>query len=685
MLYSYNLLQSYIKQKLPSASLVCETLNRCLGDTSFSKVKNDFVFDVELTPNRIGALAGHKHMAMEICAMFNLDLKDINEYSLKKVKNPIIMSVKNEAKKSCECYFGIVLDDIKIKESPEFIKDALLNCGLRPINNVVDITNYVMLELGQPMHAFDYEKIIGNRIIVRYARDGEEIRVLTGDKYMLKENMLVIANSEKPMAIAGIKGGIDAEINDKTKTIVLESANFKNTDIYRTSKNLNLITDASIRFSHNISQNITRQALKRAVELLVKYANAKVVSNELMTNEIPDKMLVIPFNLERLNKLIGQDIDKKEVERILITLEYKIKKISNNLWNIFVPLYKTNILIFEDIVDDIVRIYGLDNLKLIPPTVKLSAFKSNEFYQFKDNLKNLAIMAGLSEVCNYNFVNDDDLNILPDRIKSKIVDLKNYLSLNFKYLNPTSCIALIKDVGINLSHFDKEKFFQISNNYLQIDNVINEKTYFSFCLYDINKKRKEQAILLEGKGVVESIFEKLSINNSQYYFSDKDSSEFELNELFKFLVFIYNQKKELIGYMGLVKDEIKENYKIKNEQKNPLVLVSEIDLKKVYELMDMALDFAPLPKYPSSIKDISIMVDSKVLVQDVILGILQLNISDLRDIDLFDIYEMEGSDKKSLSFHLIFRNDEKTITWEEIDKYLEKIKQHLINQGWVIR
>jgi phenylalanyl-tRNA synthetase beta chain len=331
MLYSYNLLQSFVKQKLVSASKLSEMFNMCLGDTSFKKVNNDYVFDIELTPNRVTVLAGHKNMAKEVCAMLGFDFKAEKEYKIAKVAKPVVMSVKNEAKKSCEGYLGIVLTNIKIKESPQFIKDALNNCGLRSINNVVDITNYVMLVLGQPMHAFDYDKIEGSKINVRYAKKSEEITVLTGDKYVLNENILVIADGVKPMAIAGIKGGVAGEIDKNTKTIMVESANFNSVDIYKTSKALGLVTDASVRFSHKLDLSVTKEALNMAVELFVKYANAKVVSNVLKTTEIDEKPLIIPFNLLRVTKLVGEEISEKEIEKTLLRLGYKIKKISKNL------------------------------------------------------------------------------------------------------------------------------------------------------------------------------------------------------------------------------------------------------------------------------------------------------------------------------------------------------------------
>ena len=686
MLYSYNLLQSFVKQKLVSASKLNEMFNMCLGDTSFQKVNNDYVFDVELTPNRIAVLAGHKNMAKEVCAMMGFDFKTEKEYKIAKVAKPVIMSVKNDAKKSCEGYLGIVLANIKIKESPQFIKDALNNCGLRAINNVVDITNYVMLVLGQPMHAFDYDKIEGSKINVRYAKKGEEITVLTGDKYTLNENILVIADGVKPMAIAGIKGGVTGEIDKNTKTIMVESANFNSVDIYKASKALGLVTDASVRFSHKLDLSVTKEALKIAVELFVKYANAKVVSNVLKTTEIDEKPLIIPFNLSRVTKLVGEEIPEKEIEKTLVRLGYKIKKISKNLWNVFVPLYRNNVLIFEDVVDDVARIHGFDNLKAKAPVVELSTLKLNEFYQFKDNLKDYMIMLGLDEVYNYSFVNESDVKFLNLETEKQLISLRNCLSANFKYLKPVSFISLLKNVNTNLSYFDKAKFFQVDKNYISVNDVVFEKACLSFCSYDINKKKKEQEMLLEAKGMVESVFSKLGITNSQYYFSDKyTKGEFETSKISKTIIYIYNQSEELLGYITSINDNTKVEYKIKNDQKNPLVVLGEIEIDKLFKLAQKSIDFKAIPKFPSSIRDISVMVNKKVLVNEVMMDILTLNIDDLKDIDIFDIYEAEDNSQKSLSFHLIFRNEEKTLENIEVEKYLELIKQNLIKKGYIIR
>ena len=217
------------------------------------------------------------------------------------------------------------------------------------------------------------------------------------------------------------------------------------------------------------------------------------------------------------------------------------------------------------------------------------------------------------------------------------------------------------------------------------NDVIEEKTCFRFALYDANKKRKELDLLLEGKGVIETMLERLAVSKSQYYFANEAGKSNSFDKVFRSIIFLCNQGGDAIGYLGILNDKTKNDYKIKNDQKNPLVVIANFDLEKLYKLVDFAFDFRPIPKYPSSIKDISVLVDKKELVQDVMVSMLNLNINDLKDIDLFDVYEMEEGFKKSLSFHLIFRNDERTLEFDEIENYLNLIKQHLIKQGYIIR
>lgn len=348
------------------------------------------------------------------------------------------------------------------------------------------------------------------------------------------------------------------------------------------------------------------------------------------------------------------------------------------------PLYRNNVLIFEDVVDDVARIHGFDNLKTKAPVVELSALKVNEFYKFKDNLKDYMAMVEMDEVYNYSFINDFDVKFLDTEKKDQLIGLKNCLSANFKYLKPVSFISLLKNVNTNLSYFDKAKFFQVDKNYIVVNDVVFEKTYLSFCSYDTNKKKKDQEILLEVKGAIESVLGKLGITNSQYYFSDKYlKGEFETQKISKTTMYIYGQNEELLGYIISVNDNTKVEYKIKNDQKNPSVVLGEIDLEKLFKLVQKSIDFKAIPKFPSSIRDISVMVGNRVLVNDVMQDIQLLKIDDLKDIDIFDIYETEG--QKSLSFHLIFRNEERTLEANEVEKYLELIKQNLIKKGYIIR
>ncbi len=689
MRYSYNLLQSFVKQKLASPAQLSEALNAHLGDCSYEKNGSDYVFDLELTPNRIGPLSGHRYLADEICAIFDLDLNKKEEFKIKKVpaKDQFLFKLKNDAKKSCAYYSGLVLTDIKIKESPRFVKDALIACNIRSINNVVDITNYVMLELGQPMHAFDYDKIIGNKIVVRHAFFDEQITSLTGECYDLNKDILVIADGKNPMAIAGVKGGVRHEIDEETSTIVLESANFNSVDVYKASKSLGLATDASVRFSHKLSLSLAKQAMARAAELLIKYANAKIVSNVLETNDFSEKLLIIPFNLEKANKIIGDNIGEKQYKKILEKLGYKIKQISKTLWNVSVPPNRTNILILEDIVDDILRIYGLNNLNPIAPQMELKAFKRNEFYLFKNQIKDYMSSMGLTEVYNYNFISDFDKNILPVDLQEKTMPLLNALSSNLKYLNPTSVISLLKNVETNLSYFDKARFFDVKKNFWCEDVVVSEKLNLSFCLYNIDKKEKDTDMLLEAKGIMETIFEKCGIDSTAYYFSDKAPSGLEgMTTLFKKILFVCDTQGKRIGYFGIVNDEVKSKYKLKNDQRDTRVIVSEIDMEKLFSMVKNAIDFRPLPKYPSSIKDMSVIVKKNILVNNVMADMFSLGIDELKDVDIFDIYDqLEEGDTKSLSFHLIFRSDSKTLESCEVDLYMDKIKKHLTSQGYIIR
>lgn len=689
MRYSYNLLQSFIKQKLVSPAQLSEALNIHLGDCSYEKNGSDYVFDVELTPNRIGPLSGHRYLADEICAIFDFDLNKKEEFKIKKVpaKDQFLFKLKNDAKKSCAYYSGLILTDIKIKESPRFVKDALIACNIRSINNVVDITNYVMLELGQPMHAFDYDKIIDNKIVIRHAFFDEQIISLTGENYNLNKDILVIADAKNPMAIAGIKGGIMHEIDEETNTIFLESANFNSVDVYKTSKALGLVTDASNRFSHNLSLSLAKQAIFRAAELLIKYANAKIVSNVLETNDFSEKPLIIPFNLEKANKIIGEKISDKQYKKILDKLGYKVKQLSKTLWNVSVPHNRTNVLILEDVVDDVLRIYGLNNLKPVLPQIELKTYKTNDFYLFRNQVKDYMTSLGLSEVYNYNFISDSDKNVLPSSMQSKTIPLLNALSANLKHLNPTSIISLLKNVETNLSYFDKAKFFDVKKNFYSIDNVVFEVPVLSFCLYNINKKEKETEMLLEAKGIIETIFEKIGVSNTSYYFSDKAPEELkDLKTLFKNVLFLCDSQSNHIGWLGAINDEIKSKYKLKNDQKDTRVIISEIDLEKLFSMVEKSIDFRPLPKYPSVIRDISVQVKQNVLVSDVMGSMFGVGIDQLKDVDIFDIYEPnDNASNKSLSFHLIFRSDDKTLESCEVDLYMDNIKKHLTKQGYIIR
>jgi phenylalanyl-tRNA synthetase beta chain len=308
-----------------------------IAETTLIKKGSDSILDIEIPANRIADLGSHLGLARDISSFLNLNLKPITKGKIKIGKSNSSLSIEVKDKKDCLQYHGLLIKNVKIKPSPKNIQDKLISCGLRPINNIVDITNFVMLEYGQPMHAFDYAKISGHKIVVRRATKNEKIDTLDDKTRKLNESILVIADKEKPLAIAGIKGGEDAGIDKETKDIVLESANFNSSLIYKTSKLLNLATDASLRFSHDLSPELTKEAIQRAAELIVKYASGKISGNIIEGVQNKFKPTIILLNLEKIYRFLGFNVSTKFIEQVFNRLNFKFSKKNPKLYIVEIP------------------------------------------------------------------------------------------------------------------------------------------------------------------------------------------------------------------------------------------------------------------------------------------------------------------------------------------------------------
>lgn len=671
MIFSYNWLQSFFKPKLPKPEKLAEVLTMASFEVAEVKKKGkDFTLDIDVLPNRAPDCFSHLGIARECAALldYRLQIKDYRLKEDKKIKAKDFIEIKVRDKKSCSRYTARVITDVKVGPSPKWLKDRLEVCGLQSINNIVDIVNYVMLEIGQPLHAFDAQKIGGDKIIVRRAKKAEKISAIDGKKYELDNDVLVIADQKEPLAIAGIKGGEKAEIDKNTKTIVLESANFDPISIAKASKKLNLRTDASLRFEHGIDPNLTELAVDRAAVLISEIAKGKVADG--LVDFHPKKILPKKVNLD-LNyaeRLIGTRIPEKEIINILKKLNFGIKKIKSNLLQVTVPTLRLDISLAEDLIEEMARVYGYNRIPLIHPVAALIPSERNLEIFWEDVVKNILKDTGLTEVYNYSFIGKREISIFNFK---NLIEVENPLSSDYQYLRPSLIPGLLNNTVRN-QKFQKEiKIFELGK---------------------IFKKGGEKRMLtglmtgdtfLDAKGVVDVLFNKLGVVKVWYdefkptpeeskisFWVQKKCAEIKINQ-------------EEIGFLGEISPKILGKFKITDK-----VIAFDLDFEKLSKLSSEEHEFRPISSYPAAIRDVAVLVPRNVLVEEILSKIQAAGGELVRDVDLFDIYEGEElpEGKKNLAFHIIYQAEDRTLSSLGVDDIHKKIISALEdNPEWQVR
>ncbi len=648
MIFSYNWLKDYIK-KLPKPEKLAQILTMHSFEVEeVKKVGKDYVLDIDILPNRGPDCFSHIGIAREIAAVLALKfkLKDIKiKENEKKTKDFISVNAKDD----CIRYTAKVITDVKVGSSPKWIQERLKVCGLRSINNIVDAANYVMLETGQPLHAFDLDKIEGKKIIVRRAKKGEKIISLDNQRYNLDSDILVIADAKNPLAIAGIKGGKKAEIDKKTKTIVLESANFDSRVVRRGSQKLGLKTDASWRFEHGLDPNLTELAINRVAKLIQEIAKGKVASG--LVDFYPKKVLPkkIKLDLKYVEKLLGKKIPKKEIKRILESLGFKYK---GNI--VEVPTFRLDISLQEDLIEEIGRIYGYEKISaafpvacLIPPKRNFEIFWEN---MTKDILKEL----GFTEVYNYSFINEEQTKVFKGAI-----EIENPMSKEQKYLRPSLIPNLLKNIKENLKHFKEIKIFELG----KIFDSQGEKQMLTGATSDS---------FYQAKGAVDTLLNKLGISDI-YYDEYHPGSFWQKGKCAEIKV-----SGEKIGCLG----------QISADRDRVSVVVFDIDFEELAKLCSEEHEYQPISQYPAAVRDLAILVPIDIKVVDVLNKINIAGGALVRDVDLFDIYEGEsiGQGKKNLAFHIIYQAEDRTLSTQEINKMQDKIIKALESEpAWQVR
>ncbi|MBL7155496.1 MAG: phenylalanine--tRNA ligase subunit beta [Candidatus Portnoybacteria bacterium] len=639
MKISYNWLQSLIKKKLPQPEKLADLLTRHSFEVELvEKRDDDHLLDVEVLPNRAHDCLSHLGIAREIAAITNnkLQITNYNKIQNSKFKIQNLVKVENKDKNLCPRYTARALINVKVGPSPQWLQERLEVCGLRPISNIVDIANYVMLETGQPLHAFDADKLKSQgktkTIIVRRAKKGEKITTLDNEKYDLDENILVIADEKNPVCVAGIKGGQGPGIDGQTKRIILEAANFSPQIIRQGSQQLNLKTDASWRFEHQLDPNLTEEAVALAAYLVQEIAGGEILDGIVDVYPIKIKPKKVKLDIKRVKSLLGVDIPAKEIKSILERLGFEVQP-----QEVIVPTRRLDVSIPEDLIEEIGRLYGFEKIPSQMPRASLIPPKRNEDLIYQNKIRDILTNLGFSEVYNYSFVSDKGVEVL------------NPISQEQKYLRPNLAINLIKNIKENKKYFNEVRLFEIGKVFEKNKSQVIEKKKLGAVLFPADFYRL--------KGVIETLLNKLRITDVWYDEATGKNIRAKVKT-----------GNDLLGWLG-------DN-------------IFELDFEKIVKLATEERIYAAPSKYPAVVRDVALLVERGTKVIEALNLIHAAGGPLIRDIDLFDIYDGEEipDGKKNLAFHIIYQSDDHTLTDKEVNKLQEKIIKALEEEGgWEVR
>ena len=566
----------------------------------------------------------------------------------------------------CKRYCGRVVKDVKVGPSPYWMQRKLIEAGMRPISNIVDITNYVMLELGQPLHAFDLDDIKYNKMTVKMAEEGEKFTTLDGVERTLTSDMLVIGNKDKTLDLAGIMGGENSEIKDTTTSIFIEGASFAKENIRATSKKLGLRTEASSRFEKGIDINLTEEAVNRACQLIEELGCGTVLNGMLDYYPQKEEVQKVTVNPVRINKLLGVNVPMDQFINILESLEFKCNLVSSEVLELEVPTFRLDITEDADILEEIARIYGYDNIPSASLEGNATAGVKTEKQKFIDNVKSNSIACGLNEILTYSFVSPrgvDKINLPADDEKRNFVKIMNPLGEETSVMRTTLIPNMLDVISTNISHKVEEvSAFECGNTFIPQEGLPIETKKYCVGMYG---KEVDFFVL---KGVVESILNNVGLKGYEIE-PETTNLTFHPGRCAKI---VYNNI--YIGTFGELHPDVIENYNLGQR-----VYVAEINIDTVFENLNLTKSYNPLPKYPSTSRDIALIVKDEVFVKQ-IEDIIKANGGDLvESYKLFDVYKgaqiEEG--RKSIAYSITYRSKEKTLTDEDVAKVHEKILSEL--------
>ncbi len=624
----------------------------------------DFILDIEVTSNRPDAMSVIG-LAREGAAALGLKFEfKPAKPDLKPVKN-LPLAVKIEEPKLCPRYQAVVMTGVKSGPSPLWLQQRLLASGLRPIINLVDITNYIFLEYGQPLHVFDYEKLQDKKIIVRRAKAGEKILALDGKTYDLKADQLVIADAKVPVAVAGVMGGEDSAATAETDTIVFEAANFNPVSVRKAARALNLHSDASSLYEKGLHPQNTNFALMRAIELTQQLADGRVASPIVDAGEKTYKPQKIKLDTSLIKKSLGIEIAAAKVSAILKTLGFEVA--GGKILSVTVPWWRAGDVEFDyDLIEEIARIYGYHNLPTTLPAGEILAGVKEPILIWETKIKEIMKMAGFTESLNYSMVSEKFL-AKGGFAAVKTLKIANPLNEDMECLRTSLIPGILQNVADNIKNFSDMKIFELSNAYLpkKADGLPEENARLCGAVAG------GQHSFYVAKGLIELLLKNLGLSGYTLKMTDQKCPLWQKQAALD----VFGGGK-FIGQFGLFAGDILENFGIDKP-----VAVFDFDVSLLSQISKSAKIYRPIPAYPESSRDLAVIIGQAVRWQDIELAVKGISpmLAEIEYLNTFADKSL-GQGKKSLAFRMIFRAPDRTLKSEEVDGAVKKAIDALENK-----
>lgn len=641
---------------------------------SIFNIEEDVIFDIGLTPNRADAMS-HMGVARDLRAACILN--DIpNEWNLPETSSFHVdntqstISIKVEDEHRCPQYHGITITNVKISPSPQWIQNRLKAIGITPKNNVVDVTNYLLHEIGQPLHAFDADKINGD-IIVRTCSSKTPFVTLDGNKRELNQEDLMICDNKKAHCIAGVFGGIDSGVEDQTTNVFIESAYFDPISIRKTAKRHGLNTDASFRFERGIDPEIGVYALKRAA-ILIRDLAGGIISSDIQEVTRPlEEPSKIFLSYTELNKTIGQEIDEKKLNAILNALEIEINSVSESGIGMTIPRYRVDVTRPADVIEEILRIYGYNKILDVPLKYEASpVYQWKSLYKLESTIADKLNGQGFMETINNSLTNPNASGDFYNPVK-----ILNPLGKELSIMRQSLTINALQVIAFNLNRQNKDlKLYEFGNIYGVKDNNYHESKRLMLSLVGLSLNshwdlKNPPNLFFYGKGVLIDLFQSLGYDNLN--FDETDHPDFDI-------AFELIHRKKSYGHFGLISKKLKETYNIDED-----IYIADLDWNKITEKAFLSpLKYEDVPRFPVMKRDFALLIDKEVTFESLENISYKTERKILKSVQLFDVFEGEKlpKGKKSYGITFTFQDQKKTLTDKHIDKIMEKLKGNFIKE-----